>query len=107
MVELIALEVNLCTFAMCRQAFGIIKRAFTANIMAEIILQLLLKLRIVLCLFISALNLEDQRHQRLGNVAPTVNTEMPLAVGPCKIGFHEAAFTNAAISAASFTPGAD
>src|SRR5690606_7959148 len=76
-VELVALEVNFrAAFLpvpgshlaqMRRQALGMIERRWTSRIMRVEGFQLGLKLRVVLCFRVSALEIEDQRHQRLGD----------------------------------------
>ncbi|MND30601.1 hypothetical protein D3C80_211340 [compost metagenome] len=124
MVQLFALEINLCATEMFSQTLGIIERARTADIMGAEIGQFLLEFRIVLRLFPFGLKIQDQRHQRFRDKAATENAETAVLIGAGTegIGFGRlvhslllqrfesfasaTASKNASIIPRSFTPGA-
>src|SRR3546814_6248042 len=87
-VEFLALEVDFGAVARGRafaqrlgQPFGIIERAGAADIMFEQIVELGPEGGVGLGGTIFALELEDQRHQRLGDVAAAERAELPARVG--------------------------
>ena len=88
MVELVALEPDLRALAcgsgfadMVGQPFGIIERAGAADIMFEQVVELFLERRIGLCRAIMFFQIEDQRHQRLGDIAAAEFAEMAAIIG--------------------------
>src|SRR6185437_6457329 len=85
-VELLALEIDPGAAELLRQPFGEIERARAPDIMLEQGVELGLELGIGLRLLVSLLELEDQRHQRLGDEAPPVNAEAAALVGARAIG---------------------
>ena len=81
MVEVLALEIDLGAAAMARQPLGEVERARPPDIMGEQAVELGMEFGIVLRLLISALELEQKRHQRLGDVTPAIGTEMAARIG--------------------------
>src|SRR5579863_3827682 len=81
-IELFALEIDFCSATMLGQPLGEIKRRRPADVMGQITAHLPLKLRIGLGLRVGFLQLENERHQRLGDEAAAVDAEMPALVGP-------------------------
>ena len=75
MVQLIALEIELCTAEMGGHALGKIERAGASDIMGLIIFKLALEIGIGGGALIGGLYLQDQRHQGLGNKASTMHSE--------------------------------
>src|SRR5262249_34458127 len=63
------------------QALGEIERGRPADIILEVTLHLALEGGVVLRRRIGALEIEDERHQRLGDEAAAVEAEMPALVG--------------------------
>ncbi len=90
-VELVALEVDLCTARAAvggrhgaqvfSHALGEIERAWPADVMREVIIHVALERRIDLRGRIGLLELEDQRHQRFGHETPAEQSEMSALVG--------------------------
>ncbi len=80
-IELVALEVDFGAAEVPGQPLGVVERARAAGIMRQEIIQLALELRIGLGLGIGLFQLEDERHQGLGDVAAAEKTEMPALVG--------------------------
>ena len=64
------------------QPLGEIERRRPADIVREMAVHLALERRIGLGLRVGLLQLEDERHQRLGDEAAAVDAEMPALVGP-------------------------
>ena len=64
------------------QALGEIERRRPADIVLEMAVHLALERRIGLGRGIGLLQLEDQRHQRLGDEAAAIDAEMAALVGP-------------------------
>ena len=86
-VQFVALEPDLCAFPgggtgadMARKPLGIVERGGAADIMFEQIVELLLERRILFRGAVFALQVEDQRHQRFGDVTPAIHAEMPAFV---------------------------
>src|SRR4029077_3467617 len=75
-IQLVALEVDFGTIEVPGKPLGVIERAGTTGIMRQEIGELALELRIGLGLAISLLQLEDERHQGLGDVAAAEKAEM-------------------------------
>ena len=80
-IQLLALEIDLCAAEMLGQPLGEIKRRRPADIVLEIAVHLGLERRIGLGVGIGLFQIEDQRHQRLGDEASAENAEMPALVG--------------------------
>ena len=80
-VELLTLEIDFCTAQMLGQSLGEIKRRWPADIVLEVAVHLRLERRIGLGVGIGLFQIEDQRHQRLGDEASAENAEMTALVG--------------------------
>src|ERR1043166_2527335 len=80
-VELITLEINLRAAAVLGQALGEIERARPSDVMGEIPAHLGLERGVDLGGRVGLLQLQDQRHQGLGNEASAVNAEVAALVG--------------------------
>ena len=80
-IQLVALEPDLRAAHGFGQPLGEIERAGPPDIMFEQVVELRLKGGIGLRGAIFALQIEHQRHQRLGDVAPAVIAEMAAFVG--------------------------
>src|ERR1035437_6239376 len=108
---------------MLRQTFREIERRRPPDIIRQMAVHFALKFRIGLSRRVGFLQIEDQRHQRLGDKAAAIDAEMPTLVGAGaeRIGLrrgHALTFASAAASAAraarikarilsaSFSPGA-
>ncbi|MGY3656118.1 hypothetical protein ACVJ19_002781 [Bradyrhizobium sp. USDA 376] len=85
-VELFALEIDLCAAEMLGQTLGEIKRRRPADIVLEIAVHLGLESRIGLGRGVGLFQIEDQRHQRFGDEASAENAEMAALVGAAAIG---------------------
>src|SRR5262249_28045278 len=125
-VELLALEIDLRAAAMRGQPLGEIERRRPAHIGGEMAVHLPLEFRIRLGGRVGLLQIEDQRHQRLGDEAPAEDAEMPALVGagaeriglldrharlatlglPSRAAAARAAWMKARILSKSFSPGA-
>ncbi len=116
-VAVLALEIDLRAAEMRGEPLGEIERRRAADIVAQIAVHLLAERRIVLRLVVGLLQIEDQRHQGLGDEAAAIEAEMPALVraGAEGIGLlnvhagtlaDRAARMKARIFSASFTPGA-
>ena len=79
-IELLALQIDLRAAEMLRQPLGVIERRRTADIVLQMAVHLAAERRIGLRLRISLFEIEDQRHQRLGDEAPAEHAEMPALV---------------------------
>ena len=66
---------------MLRQAFREIERARPSHIMFEVIIKLGAKARVRLGRAVGLLDLENKRHQGLGDEAAAIGTEMAILVG--------------------------
>ena len=91
-IELLALEIDLGAAAMLREPLGEIERRRPADIGREMAVHLGLELRIGLGLGVGALQIEDQRHQRLGDEAAAIEAEMAALVRPAAIGVQRVWF---------------
>src|SRR5690606_30610249 len=110
-VELLALEPDFRAAELLGQPFGEVERARAADIVLEQVVELRLERRIGLRCAIFALEVEDQRHQRFGDVAAAELAEMAALVGLVAEGVglvvhRRAAWQKAAIKSTSLTPGA-
>src|SRR6185369_16710691 len=72
-IQLLALEIDLCAAEMLGQSLGEIERRRPADIAFEIAVHLRLERRIGLGVGIGLFQVEDQRHQRLGDEASAEN----------------------------------
>src|SRR5512143_905838 len=105
------------------EALGEIERRRAADVVLQMAVHLGLEGRVLLRLVVGLLQIEDQRHQRLGDETPAVEAEMPALVragaegiglnvhGPHPTGIPapseaRAARMKARIFSGSFTPGA-
>ena len=79
-VQLLALEIDFGTAEMRGQPLGEIERARPPDIMGQQIVEFGLESRIFLGRLILALEVENERHQRLGDEAAAENAEMPAFV---------------------------
>ena len=86
MVQLVPLKVELGAAEVPGQPLGEVERARPPDIMVKVVAELGVEVRIVLRRVVSRLDLQDQRHQRLGDKAPAVKAEMALRVRPTAIG---------------------
>ena len=81
-IEVFALEIDLGAAEQLGQPFGKIERARTADIMRRQPVELGLERRIGLGCGIGLLEIENERHQRLGDETAAENAEMAAFVGP-------------------------
>lgn len=88
-VQLLALEIDLGAAEFGRQALGEIERARPTDVMGAELLELRLEARIVLGLVPFVLEIEDQRHQGLGDETAAENAEAAVLVrsGPEGVRF--------------------
>ena len=80
-IKLVALEPYLRAIKFFRQARREIERARAADIVLEQVLELSLERGIRLCGVVVLLKVEDQRHQRFGDIASAELAEMPALIG--------------------------
>ncbi len=80
-VEILALEIDFGAAEFFRQAFGEIQRRRPADEMGEMVVHLLLIRRVGLGRGIGRFQFENIRHQRLGDEAAAIDTEMAALVG--------------------------
>ena len=85
-VEVFALQINLRAAEMLGQALGEIERALAADIVLEHSAEFGLERGIGFRGFVGALQIEHQRHQRLGDEAPAITAEMALRIGTAAPG---------------------
>ena len=95
-IELVALEIDLCAAAppgssrhfskMLRQALGVIERARPSGVVRVEMRELGLVGRVALRRLVGRLEVEDERHQRLGDEASAVQAEVAALVGAGAIG---------------------
>ena len=114
-IELVALEPHLCSTELFRDARRKIERARAADVMLEQVVEFRLKRRIGLRFPVFALEIEHQRHQRLGDIASAELAEMAAIIGlgtegidqGIKVRVHRrAALQKAAILSTFLIPGA-
>src|SRR6476661_1356000 len=104
-IELLALEIDFRAAAMLREPLGEIKRRRPSDVGCEMAVHLCLERWIGLGLSIGALQIEDQRHQRLGDVAAAIEAEMAALVRPGAIGVERRLIENSAHEANAFCSG--
>ncbi len=85
-VQLVALEVDLGAAEMLGQPLGEVERARPAGVVGVEVVELLLEGRVAPGLVVGALQVEDQRHQRLGDEAAAEQPEEALLVGAAAVG---------------------
>ncbi len=85
-VELVALEVNARAAEMGGQPLGEVQRAGPAGVMRVEVIELRGEGRVGAAGVISLLDLEDERHQRLGDVTAAEQAEVAVLVGAGSIG---------------------
>ena len=85
-IEVLALEIDSCAAAVLGEPLGEIKRRRPADVSREMVVHLVLVFGIGLGVGISPLEIEDQRHQRLGDEPPAIESEMAALVGTAAIG---------------------
>src|SRR5205085_7343593 len=111
-VELVTLEPHLRPAERFGQPLGKVEWTRTADVVLEQVVELRLERRVGLGRAVFLLQLENQRHQRFGDVAAAEVAEMPALVRLVAEGVglrgHDAraAWQNARILSTSFTPGA-
>ncbi len=82
MVQLVPLEINLGPAQMLRQPVSVIKRAGASHIMGPQIMHFSPKTVVGLGVLVLLFQLEDKRHQRLGNEASAIIAKAALFIGP-------------------------
>ena len=90
-VQLVALEVDPGAAQVLRQTLGEVQRARPADVVLGEMLELGLEGRVRPRLLVGPLQVEDRRHQRLGDVAAAVHAEVSALVRARAIGvelFH-------------------
>ena len=85
-VEVLALQIDLGALQVPGQALGEIERRRPADVMLEVIVELGLEGGILAGRLIGALDLEHQRHERLGDKTPAIDAVKPALVGPAAEG---------------------
>src|SRR3990170_3933975 len=125
-IELLALEIDFRTAAVLSEPLGKIERRRPADVGCEMAVHLGLERGIGPSLGVSPLQIEYERHQRLGDETAAIEPEMPALIGTAAIGIqlrivgdgaHEAlardcgaapfaARTKRLTSSSSFSPGA-
>ena len=83
-VQFIALEIDLRTRQVLGQPLGEPQRAGAADIMRQVALQIGMERRIGLGRVVGLFDLQDQRHQRLGDEASAVVAEAAALFGPLR-----------------------
>ena len=79
--QVLALKVNLRAAKVAGESFGVVERGWAATKFAEIILQLGLEFRILLCTKILVLEFLQRVHEGFRDVAPAVFAKAPVGVG--------------------------
>ena len=100
-VQLLALEIDLRAAEMLGQPLGEIERARAADVVREQAVELGVEGRVGLGLVVGLLQLEDQRHQRLGDEAAAEDAEMAALVGAVAEGIGLVDFGHAGLLASS------
>ena len=85
-VQLLAFEIDLGAAQVLGEAFGVIQRRWPADIVFEIAIHFSMKCRVGLCVGVSLLKIEDQRHQRFRDKTAAENAEMAALVGTAAEG---------------------
>ena len=80
-IEFVALEIDLGAAEFLGDALGIVKRARPADVVFEVIVELVPEGRVRLRRLVGFLDLENQRHQGLGDVASAKDPEVARLVG--------------------------
>ncbi len=80
-IELVALEPHLCTAQRLGQPFGEIERRRTPDIVLHQVVEFGLELWIGLRRAVFSLEIQDQRHQRFGDIAPAEFAKVAAIVG--------------------------
>ena len=80
MIELVALEIDLRAAEMPRQPLGEEERARASHIVLEIVVEFLLERGIGLGRRVGGFELEDQRHERFGDITAAIGAEMSVLV---------------------------
>src|SRR5947209_3431748 len=89
-IEVLALEIDFCAAATARSgdaakmlghALGEVERRGAPDVILEVTVHLAAEAGIVLRLGVGRLQLKNERHQRLGDEASAIETEMPALVG--------------------------
>src|SRR6185369_3366466 len=88
-IQLLALEIDLCAAEMLGQSLGEIERRRPADIGFEIAVHLRLERRIGLGVGIGLFEIEDQRHQRFRDEAAAEDAEMSALVGTAAEGIGQ------------------
>ena len=86
-VQIFALEVDLCTAELIRPALGVIDRTGSSDEMLELILELGDEIRIGAVVLIGLAQVFERMHQRLGDKGAAVRAEVTASVGKV-IRFH-------------------
>ena len=85
-VQLVALEIDFRPAEMLCEPLGVVHRARPPDIMLQQPVELRLEARISLGPRILLLEIEHERHQRLGHIPPAKLPEPPIGVGPLRPG---------------------
>src|SRR5262245_51164513 len=81
MVQIFPLEVNPCSAAMLGETLREIKRRWTSDIGREMVVHLFLEAGIGLGFRVSLFELENERHERLGDKTAAIDAELPALIG--------------------------
>ena len=87
-VQLFALQIDLCAAQMFGQSLREEKRRGAPHIMLEVIIKLCLKAWIGFRLFISGFDRQNQRHECFWHITPPIGTEMPVLIRLRGIGIE-------------------
>jgi hypothetical protein len=80
-VEVLALEQDLRAADLARQALGEVDRRRTADVVLEVVRELVLERRVALAALVRLGELRERRHQRLGHETAAVRAEVAGGVG--------------------------
>ena len=75
MQQVFALEINLCSAKLFRQAFGMVERCGSTGVIVQQRIQLEMEVRISLRFRIRCLKFLERSHQRLRNIASAIHAE--------------------------------